>query len=304
MEATYAIGKTAPKALPAKLANPVVEPPSTEPPATVQIYPYDVLVKTGDKVTFSVRLYDAHGRFIREEKAATWAVDQLGGAVGDGVYTAGSAADAGYVKATVGSLTGQARVRVVPPLPWTFDFDQTTGEAPPKPWLNTTGKFVVRELDGNKVLQRLPDATPQRRSRMFMGPITLSNYTIEADVRVTEKRRQMSDVGVFAQRYGLVLFGNSQKLELEPWQAAAGRTATVPFQWKPDAWYHVKLQVQNEAGGVTVAHGKVWPRGETEPAAWTVEKRDTIGHREGAPGLYADPANEIYFDNLKVTANQ
>ena len=139
---------------------------------------------------------------------------------------------------------------------------------------------------------------------MFMGPANLANYTVEADVRVTEKRRQMSDAGVFAQRYGLVLFGNNQKIELQPWQAAPARTASVPFQWKPDTWYRMKLQVQNEAGGVTVARGKVWPRGDAEPEAWTVEKRDGIGHREGAPGLYADPANEIYFDNLKVTANQ
>jgi hypothetical protein len=78
----------------------------------------------------------------------------------------------------------------------------------------------------------------------------------------------------------------------------------MPFTWKPDAWYRVKLQVQNEAGGVTVARGKVWARGDAEPAAWMIEKKDAIGHREGAPGLYADPANEIYFDNLKVGPNQ
>jgi hypothetical protein len=48
----------------------------------------------------------------------------------------------------------------------------------------------------------------------------------------------------------------------------------------------------------------VWPRGEAEPAAWTIEKKDVIGHRAGAPGLYFDPANEIYMDNVKVGANQ
>ena len=124
---------------------------------------------------------------------------------------------------------------------------------------------------------------------MFMGPATWSNYTLDADVRSTERRRQLSDVGVFVQRYGLVLFGNSQKLELQPWQAAAARTVSVPFTWKPNTWYRVKLRVENQPGAATRVLGRVWPRGEAEPQAWTVEKLDAIGHREGAPGLYADP---------------
>ena len=302
-EATYAIGKTAPKATPAALARPAPVVPSTEAPATVQVSPYEVMLKPGEKATFKARLFDAKGNFIREEKA-TWALDQLGGAIADGVYTASSESEGGYIKATAGGVTGQARVRVVPPLPWSYDFDAWTGEAPPKHWTNTTGKVFVRELEGNKGLIRVPDATPQRRTRVFMGPTSWSNYTVEADVRVTEKRRSMSDAGVIAQRYSLVLFGNSQKIELQPWQAVPGRSAIVPFTWKPDTWYRMKLQVQNEASGVTVARGKVWPRGEAEPAAWTVEKRDAIGHRQGAPGIFADPANEIYFDNLKVNGNQ
>ncbi len=302
-EATYAIGKNAPKAKPATPAKPVKAAPSTEAPAVVQVYPYEVMLKPGEKVTFTARLLDAKGNFIRNEKA-TWALDQLGGTVADGVYTASSESEGGYVKATVGGITGQARVRVVPALPWSYDFDSWTGEAPPKHWNNTIGKVFVRDFEGNKGLIRVPDATPQRRTRVFMGPAGWSNYTVEADVRVTEKRRTMSDVGVIAQRYSLVLFGNSQRIELQGWQAVPRRSVAVPFAWKPDTWYRVKLQVQNEAGDLTVARGKVWARGEPEPAAWTVEKRDAIGHRHGAPGLYADPANEIYFDNLKVSANQ
>jgi hypothetical protein len=207
------------------------------------------------------------------------------------------------VKATVGGITGQARVRVIPPLPWSYDFEQWTGETPPKHWLNTTNKIFVRELDGNKVLVRVPDATPQRRTRVFMGSAGWSNLTVEADVRSTERRRTLSDVGLFNQRFGLVLFGNAQKLELQPWQAAAARSVSVPFAWKPDTWYHVKFRVENRPNGMTLAQGKVWPKGDPEPPTWTVEKADPIGHRAGSPGLYADPNSEVYFDNLKVTAN-
>ena len=162
----------------------------------------------------------------------------------------------------------------------------------------------MRELEGNKVLVRVPDATPQRRTRVFMGPSTWSNLTVEADVRSTERRRTLSDVGLFNQRYGLVLFGNAQKLELQPWQAAAARSVDVPFAWKPDTWYHLKLRVDNKPRGLTLVRGKAWAKGEPEPAEWTVEKSDTLGHREGSPGLYADPNSEVYFDNLRVTVNQ
>ena len=34
----------------------------------------------------------------------------------------------------------------------------------------------------------------------------------------------MSDVGIVAQRYELVLFGNHQRLELQPWQPEMQRT--------------------------------------------------------------------------------
>jgi outer membrane protein assembly factor BamB len=300
---TYAIGKSAPKAAPAVLTKPAPVTPSTAAPAVAQVFPYEVVLDPGEKVTFRVKLFDAKGNFVREEKAATWE-STLGGTVDNGVFTAPDGAAAGHIKVKVGEVAGQARVRVIPPLPWSYDFDQWTGETPPAHWTNTAGKIFVRELEGNKGLIRVPDATPQRRTRVFMGPSDWSNYTVESDVRVTERRRSMSDVGIIAQRYVLVLFGNSQKIELQPWQAVPGRSATVPFQWKPDTWYRMKLQVQNESGGVTVARGKVWPRDQAEPAAWTIEKRDTIGHRHGSPGIYADPANEIYFDNLKVGTNQ
>jgi hypothetical protein len=271
----------------------------------VQVFPFDVVLKSGETAKFSVKTFDAKGRFIREEKTAQWAVDGLGGRVANGTYTApNGGSDAGFVTATIGQLVGRARVRVIEPLPWSYDLENVTGEAPPEHWLNTQNKLFVRDLEGAKVLVRVPDATPQRRTRVFMGPTALANYTIEADVRVTERRRQMPDVGVINQRYALVLFGNAQKVELQPWQAAPGRTVLQKFAWKPDTWYRVKFRVEPQAGGVTLAQGKVWPRDAAEPAEWTVQKTDATGHRQGSPGLYADPNNEIYFDNLKVTANQ
>ena len=45
-----------------------------------------------------------------------------------GVYTAATqGSSAGFVKATVGGVSGTARVRVIEPLPWTFDFENADG---------------------------------------------------------------------------------------------------------------------------------------------------------------------------------
>ena len=108
----------------------------------------------------------------------------------------------------------------------------------------------------------------------------------------------------------LVLFGEHQRLELQPWQPETQRTARVPFAWTKDAWYTMKLEVQNMGGGKVRARGKVWPRGETEPAAWTIERIDPIGSAKGAAGLYADApsqaggGSELYYDNIRVFGNK
>ena len=59
-------------------------------------------------------------------------------------------------------------------------------------------------VDGQKALVKPPDETIFKRFRAFVGPVDMSNYTVEADVRGTTRRRQMADLGVTAQRYSLV----------------------------------------------------------------------------------------------------
>ena len=125
-----------------------------------------------------------------------------------------------------------------------------------------------------------------------MGPTDLSDYTIQADVRGLDRRRQMGDIGIVAQRYEMVLFGNHQRLELQPWQPEVQRTVKVDYKWNPNAWYMIKLEVQSMGGGRVRARGKVWPKGETEPAAWTIERVDPIGSLKGSPGLYADAPSQ------------
>lgn len=286
---------------------PVEGLPNPNRPAThVQVVPTELILKPGDTVNFRVRLFDEKGLFIREEKSATWSVEQLKGSVSNGQFVAqtDSLPQAGLVKATVNGVTGSASVRVFPPLPWSENFDGMAVNTLPPSWVNTTMKYTVRDVNGNKVLVKTTEGSSLlSRARAYLGPSDFSNYTVEADVFATQRRRQQGDAGVIAQRYVLTLFGNSQALHLEPWQPETKRTVAIPYAWKSDTWYRLKLSVENLPDGKTRARGKVWPAGEAEPAAWMVERIDPIPNRQGAPGIFGNALAEVYFDNLKVYRN-
>ncbi len=308
--ALYCIGKKAVNDAVGMHPHPVLSDKTTAAavPTHVQVVPAEVTLKPGESVRFRVRLFDERGNFIREEKAATWALDKLNGKAENAQFTASAdaVAQAGEVKATVGGVTGAARVRVIPPLPWDENFDKMEVNTFPQTWTNAGMKYAVREVDGNKVLVKtIEGSSLLSRARTYAGPVDWSNYTVEVDLKAFEKRRQLGDAGVLAQRHALVLFGNAQKLEISPWQPETERVASVPFAWKADTWYRLKLQVENLPGGKVRARGKAWPVGEAEPAAWLVERTDPIGNRQGSPGLFGSALTaEIFFDNLKVYPNK
>jgi hypothetical protein len=276
-------------------------------PAYLQVAPTELTLRPGQTVRLRARLFDEKGRFLKEEKDGNWSLQGLKGTVTDGSFVAAPDREdqAGLVRVTAGGLTSDARVRVVRPLPWTETFDPYPEGAAPPGWINSVaGKFAVATLDGQKVLQKAPDNTLFKRIRMFFGSTEAQNYTIEADVRTTTRRRQQGDIGVTAQRYSLVLYGNSQRLKIEPWEPEVERTMTVPFAWKPDTWYHLKLRVENQSDGTVRARGKAWPTGDPEPADWLIDKVDRIGNRQGAPGVFVDAEFGAHIDNVKVAPNQ
>ena len=306
-DAVYAIGSKQPTKPTGFAAN---EPAITGEgePAYVQVSPTELVLEPGRTVKLSARSFDSRGRFLREEKA-TWSLDGLKGTVADGAFTVGPdrIEQAGLVKATVGALTGEARARVVRPLPWEENFESMAEKSVPAGWVNAggpLGPLSVVTLDGQKVLQKTPTNTLFKRGRVFIGPVEWANYTMQADVRAPTRRRMMADVGVTVQRYSLVLYGTTQKLKLEPWEPETQRSAVVPFEWKADAWYTIKLRVENLANGQVRARGKAWPAGQPEPAAWQIDKTDPIGNRQGAPGFFIDAEFGAYIDNLKLTQNE
>lgn len=316
-DAVYAIGPRQARSLTGFAADePAVT--STGAPAHLQVSPTELVLAPGQTVTLRARLFDAQGRFLREAPAV-WSLDGLRGAVTAGRFTVApdQVDQAGVIKATVDGLTGEARARVARSIPWTETFDSYADGAAPPGWVNmTAGRLAVATVDGQKVLEKAPLDTLFKRIRAFIGPTTASNYTFEADVRAAERRRQLGDVGITAQRYSLILYGSSQRLKLESWEPETTRTVSVPFAWQANTWYRLKIRVQNEArvllGGPAAAaadtavriQGKAWPVGQPEPAAWHIDKREPSGHRQGAPGFFIDAQFGAYIDNVRLTPNQ
>jgi outer membrane protein assembly factor BamB len=332
----YAFGK---KGNNPGVPKPIVDNwPKPGPAAQLQIIPSEVLLLAGRSEQLRVRSLDANG-FVVQEKLdpktvkfasyipptarvrstmkATFTPDTKIVADSQQIGSAGA------FEATSGNLKGYMRGRVMPALPLKEDFegfqltDTTTNSVeeptkfayPPLPWIGARFKFEVRDRDGTKALTKTIDNTFFQRGTVFIGPPSLSNYTIEAEVMSEGARRKMSEVGLICQRYLVVLKGNDQKLEIssnfERLRVPEG-TAAPNFRWSPNTWYHLKARVDNKPDGTGVVHAKAWKKGDPEPEAWLLEVPHQTAHRNGAPGLFgfAPQGMRVYIDNILVTENK
>ena len=274
-------------------------------PVHSQLAPAEVMLKPGGKQVFRLRQFNERGQLVKEEREWNGGSVEGPGAISGGEYTAPSAAvqGAANVRAKTGEMTATARVRIVPPLPWKFDFSD--GEVPIT-WIGARHRHVIRDIGGNKVMAKVTTIPKGTRSQGWMGPIDLHDYTIQADVFGNQREGRMPDIGLIAQRYTVDLMGEAQQLQLRTWPPVLEKRMgkTIDFKWKADTWYTLKLRVSNQEGKALV-QAKVWPRGEKEPAAWTIEADDEAPNTIGAPGLYGNATNaEVFYDNVTVTKNE
>jgi outer membrane protein assembly factor BamB len=292
------------------------EPPVTadQPPAKILLAPYDVLLKPKDTKKFVGRLYNAKGQFLREAKPEElkFRVDGPGEVAADGTYTAPKRDGhvGALVFASLGKLEGKARVRIVPPLPWSFDFSK--GEIPIT-WIGGRIRYVLQDLDGDRVAKKLdvlptprdPNNKLGTRSQLFMGSPDMKNYTVQADFRLTEKNMRLPDCGVINSGYTLVIRSGDKVLRLYSWNAHEFRTAAeAPLDAQPGVWYRLKLTVK-VADGKAHVMGKVWQRDQAEPKDWTVQLTDNTPIESGSPGIYGHSQEaEFFMDNISVTPNE
>lgn len=306
--------------------------------AQLLLYPADVAIPPGGSAEFEVRAFNSLGQPLTVKPKGEWGIalppkqpDGRQPPALDGTLTPTDSGKAklvvsakmpgqqGYVEFTVDKISTRARVRVVPQLPYTQDFEKVPIGAAPGGWVNTMGKYNVIEKDGAKVLRKLANSSNPAVARAdgFIGLPNWSDYTIQADVNGQMVRGSVADIGLMNCRYRLLLDGKrdpddkKRRLHITAWEARPRIDHAMAFDWQPDTWYTMKFKVEV---GEKSAHvrGKVWERGKPEPEAWTIEFEDPSPNREGAPAIYAYVSNalekqvgsEAYFDNVRVTPNK
>ncbi|HUG82751.1 MAG TPA: PQQ-binding-like beta-propeller repeat protein [Bryobacterales bacterium] len=273
--------------------------------AQIQVVPADVVLAPGAAEEFTARAFDAEGRLIGAADAA-WSLEGIKGEVSAGALkvSGDKVPQAGHVVAAAGDIKGMARVSSLPPIPFTEDFESYPEKAVPPGWNAARGRFEVTAVEGNKVFLKSSANQRSWRTTVFFGKADASGYVIEADVYGDQKGRRKPDMGLLSHRYTMALMGNRGELMLRSWFSELDRFSQVmPFEWQTKSWYTIKLQVEpDKQTGKTTVRGKVWKRGEPEPADWTIQAVDEIGHVAGSPGIYGYSAADILYDNIKVTS--
>jgi outer membrane protein assembly factor BamB len=349
-EQLICIGKKDHKAPPDKIPPQPQERPigPTAEPTHIQVVPADVLLRPGESVEFHAYAY-CEGVAIALA-AADWekagmlppvypiglkappaakgppppaiagTLTLTGLGVSEPKFTAAKMPNGqfGRVVAKHGKLTGFARVRVAPVLPYENDFSKVPQGRPPAGWVNTMGKYSVVTLPGGqKVLRKRNDnaAPPVARINAYIGAPDAKDYTIETEVygtKLEDRGKDMPDIGIGACRYMLFMIGNDQELRLGTWDAQKRIEKKLPFPWKPKTWYRMKLTA-SVVDGKGIVKAKVWPKSESEPEKWTLEIEDPVPNTEGAPLVYgfpngvinaANPGPEIYYSYVRISPNK
>lgn len=332
----FCIGSKEPVANPAPAMN-TDDGKADNSPARLQVFPADITVFAGETIELSARAFDSKGRLIGPADV-TWSLAGL--RQPEGVTPMPGAAPAapppalagilssekgdkssltpamappaqfGRVVVKSGNLEAECRVRVVPRLPYAPNLANIPEGRTPGGWVNCQGKFAIVQQDGKKVLKKLAvNPSPLvSRANAYITKHDATGYAILSDIMGTKVRDDLPDVGLVANRYTLMLAGNTQQLRLVSWDALPRVDKSIAFPWKPGTWYRMKLEVVVREKDALV-RGKVWPRDDKEPEAWTVDFTDPVPNREGAAAIYGYAAGilegqtgcEIFYDNIRIT---
>ena len=251
-----------------------------EPAVAILLAPAES-VTAGEAVQLRVIGFDANGKRAAAIDNVEWTLAGLTGTLQNGRFTPdkSAGAQAGTVSAQAGEMKATARVRVIPALPWTENFEAIELGKSPSHWIGTTGKFFVREdpavsssvgpVSNNsvgavsnragtvspsvgavsnrantKVLVKTPVARGLNRSNVYLGLPTMRDYTIQVDLMGTKNKRRLPDMGLIANRYTLDMQGRHQRLQIRSWASDLRMAKTSDFPWETDVWYTMKMQVE------------------------------------------------------------
>ena len=297
------------------------------PVSQLQIIPAEFAIAPGQSQKFQVWGLNKYGRrhtlitdglswekFVPPTAKVKAAVDATLDAE-TGTVSAGADAkiSAGALKVTYKGMSATTRGRVHAGSGYAEDFEAVdlkmespAGEKvnfPPLAWLGARIKWYVLEQDGSKVIANRLDNVLFQRTMNFFGDPEMSDYVLSADVMTDGNRRIKSTVGLVNQRYLITLVGNQNILEVSSNHERV--KSSVKFPIKANTWYSLKTHVKANADGSGEVRAKAWPKGEDEPADWTIKVPVKRVHPKGSAGVFAfspQAQKRVFLDNIKLNA--
>jgi outer membrane protein assembly factor BamB len=120
-----------------------------ETPVHVQVVPVESLFRPGTRQRFLARLYNAEGQYLRDASAEEleFSIEGPGSIDENGAYVIPGDEQVHapvFVSAKFNDLEGSARIRIVPDLDWSFDFDD--GQVPPT-WVGAAYRHIPLDWD-------------------------------------------------------------------------------------------------------------------------------------------------------------
>ena len=170
----------------------------------------------------------------------------------------------------------------------------------PASWLILNGEVALSTTNRNRFLA-LPAKPPVAHGVMF-GPAMQDGLRVAARFRGEQKGRQSPAFGVGLNGIsGYRLWVNPARRKLELLRNEV-RVHEVDYQWVPDQWTHVMLQVRELPGLQWAIEAKVWDETQKMPTAWTLIWKDAEAPLAGRPSAWGTPysGTAIGLDDLQV----
>ena len=286
-----------------KLAD---EKPVGEKIAQLQLWPSETFVYEGESVSYKMAAFDANGGFIKMIEPELSVADTVGSVDGAKLTTAQTGKHVGAtVSAKVGDVQTTARIRIFPKTKqWTWDFEGFKPLQVPPTWIRAHVKVKPMKV-GDTMAMRMGPGPARPSHTVMLGPSTMSNYSIQADVLLKEQKRKLSSVGICANRYTFILNGNDGVCQFVTWPSewrlsGYENGAEAEYLADPDIWYRMKMKVEIKDGKAHL-FGKIWDREEDEPQEWTLKVVDPKPNLMGSPGIWSYALADCFFDNVVVT---
>ena len=182
-----------------------------------------------------------------------------------------------------------------------FDCEKWDEGAPPQEVFVVDGSITVVAKDGNKALQIAP-AGELVEANALLGDSAKGSASIEARVFGSKTGRSFPrfGIGVHGQSgYRLIVFAAKKELQLMKGEEVI---KAVPFQWTPDAWVKLKLEVKKIADDKWNISAKAWAADAAEPKDAAITHEDATLKGQGKCSIWGTPfsGTPILFDDVKI----